>query len=192
MVITFTEDDLALIRYTAGKRQASKDRCGIVDGKLRDDAGSDVHLIGFAAELALARFLGVQPDLTIGPRGHRGKSVRYGQKSLNTHYNSRDHGDLRYFPDKVPDVDALVLVIGALPTLRLVGWVSRAEFDRTCIVQSLPGMGERWLFAQRMLAPMNTLRPWLDGETDDPRPAVAELVVVRDEERPIVQLGLCF
>lgn len=175
MRVRFTAAQLDLIASIGQQRQRAKDRRRIADGKLRDDAGADIHTIGFAAEYALCIYLGVQPDMHIGPRGHKGRSVRYADKYLNTHYNSYPGGDLRYFPGDVPAVDAMVLVGGALPELELVGWVAKDAFDRSAVLQTLPNRGERLLFYRSALRKIDSLPAWLGIEPEaQPAPPAIE------------------
>lgn len=171
MVVAFTQADLELIERIGAGRQASKEKRRIADRKQVRIAGEDIHKLGFAASLALARALGVEPDTKVSTRGNKGVSLRVEQTTFNTHYNPT-YQELRYWVERVPEVDILVLVVGSLPRLVLAGWVERQGFLYGKRTEILPGKGERWLMSRHQLKPMAELierfRVRQPGEVEQP------------------------
>lgn len=171
--VVFPEDEAERIRRIGTLRQRAKrsaDRRASVA-----ETGADVHIRGYAAECALAAFLGVPPSEDTKPTGNRGVTLRaYGRRFAARH-NSRPNGDLRYMPGKapevyggVPSVDIHVLVTGDLPTLVLLGWATQSEVLNPAGALNpaggglrrdveLPGYGLRWIVPQGDLRPMDGL-----------------------------------
>lgn len=177
--IRFTERQVEVITEVGRERQAVKTRKGVPEGKAADRDGADLHVMGFAAEAALAVLLGTKPNRHISVRGSKGVSLRAHGRSFNTKWVRTDWYDLRFFPGKVPRVYGFVLCDGALPTLRLVGWVPRRIIMQGYVKKELPGQGLRWIYPRDALWSMQRLLDELDLEM--PEKVRAMQKTVREE-----------
>jgi len=151
--IELSKEQRKEIRRVGRARQKAK----TTERKAADRSGTQLHVDGFAAEYALATLLGVAPNKQVSPRGTKGVSLRARGASFNTKWVSKSWYDLRYWPNQVPHVEFMVLCDQSLPTIRLVGWVSRSQFMDRYYDKELPGMGHRWLVDREDLNPMLSL-----------------------------------
>lgn len=162
--VVFTPGQQRVIQYVGAERQSAKDAAGIRDNRQSSDDSHSVHVIGLAAEAALAKALGTQPDLRVGIRGNQGVSLEAHGATFNTTWVSNPQYTLKTFVDDVPPVDALVLLEGDMPTLRIVGWLPREEFIERKRRMHLSGLGTRWAVPRRRLRPFRQLLAALDVE----------------------------
>lgn len=166
--VVFPDAEADRIRAVGVARQQAKR--GPDRRVARESSSEDTHIRGYAAECALAAFLGVPPHQSVKATGNGGVSLRAHGLRFAVRHNTREGGDLRYMPGfmpdvkgGVPDVDVHVLVTGDLPVLALVGWAARDEVlhdlahggKRQAV--TLRGYGERWLVLQRELRPIRDL-----------------------------------
>lgn len=163
--VEFGAEKTRTIREIGRARQQAKS----TERKVATRGGDDLHVMGFAAEAALAEALGVRPDLSVGPTGHEGLSLRAHGMTFNTKWRETGTRDLAYWPGAVPDVNTLVLVTGDLPVIWLQGWVLRDTFCDRYEVTEFGDHGKRWIMPPAHLRPMTELYETLGV---DPPPAI--------------------
>jgi hypothetical protein len=164
MTWVLSDADVELVDRIGRARQRAKEARRIRDRKVDTRDGAELHQLGFAAEVAVARYFGAEPDTRIGGKGHKGQAVKVVAADgrgvvFGTHYNPRAWGyDLRVFPGKLPDVQYLVLITGQIPWLELHGAITPADFMRYKRMVELPPYGYRWLCGPEHLTPLDVIR----------------------------------
>lgn len=149
---------LGLLRYTANRR------AGVTDQQVggQNPVTQDEH--GMAAELAVARFLNVYPDLSVDPR-KGGHDLYYRGLWLDVKWSHYSNARLLVVASKRADAaDIYVLVTGAGGDLLLRGWAWANEIFRLPPSNYFAG----YALAQEHLHAMDDLR----GLFADYQPAV--------------------
>lgn len=158
IAIRLHSDDLRLVEQVGVGRQHTKDSAGVADQRLdHHKTSQEVHRLGFAAELAVAKLLEIPPDIRLGPKGNKSISLRKNNARISVEYNSLAWGDLRFEKPKLPKADYFVLVTGNIPYLKIVGWADRKWVLANVEQTWLPGQGKRWIVQQAKLRPPEEL-----------------------------------
>jgi len=156
------------IREIGRARQQAK----TTEHKAASRDGHDIHVMGFAAEAALAEAIGVPPDMRISPDGHGEVSLRASGVTFDTCWRSSSTRDLAYWPGEVPKVHALVLACGDLPEIWLQGWISHKQFLGEFREAEFGRKGKRWVLPPTGLRPIAEL--YTDGPFDLPKGVLAQ------------------
>ena len=181
VTVTLSEEQCREVRRIGQARQRAK----TTDHKRSTRSGEELHIAGYAAEYALALALGTHPNREVGPRGSEGVSLRAHGATFNTKWVSKSWYDLRYFPHDLPPVEFMVLADQSLPKVRLVGWVTRAQFEDRYITKTLPRMGPRWLVERDKLNPMPEIYKALSQPV--PRPIAAAMEEKEKKRQEVAQ-----
>jgi len=173
------EEEQEEIIQIGSSRRGAKEASGIYsDTQLEADHqyGTDGHVMAFAAEYALAKALGVDPDREIKLGGNEGKHVEvevptgeldensfpvYRDVTLNASWIGDPTWDMRYDPNRIPGADIYVLIYGDdLESMRIIGGISGDKFRSKCQERDF-GFGLRLVVDQGKLAPARRIIRWL-------------------------------
>lgn len=166
--VHFTESEITRIQQVGASRRGAKAASGMDTTTLQHSHQKGVYgqQMGFAAEYALAKLLGLAPDTRIRKGGNSGvhlslrrpRTQRHEAHTLtfNAAWVSDPTYDLRFGTGQVPPVDVFVLTTGRLPTLYLVGCISRRKFKGQAKLVDY-GHGERLSVPQSELSPISSL-----------------------------------
>jgi hypothetical protein len=155
--VLFSKEEQRMIEQVGSSRRGSKVAAGIKSAvNLGLDLELDGQIKGFAAECALAKLLGVEPDTTINIGGNDGVHLKTPQGTFNAAFASKTTYDMRYMPDRVPPVDYLVLVTGTLEAMWIVGYTTREQFMENAKPKDY-GYGWRLSLSQGLLVPITIL-----------------------------------
>lgn len=164
--VHFDENEQEEIIQIGSSRRGVKEASGMRGEKLEasHQFGADGQVMGYAAECALAKVLGTQPQRDVSRRGNQGVHVEFPTDDLDEH-SFRKHVtfnaawvsdptyDLRFNPNRVPKADVFMLLSGDLDdAMWIVGGVSRDSFKRQCKEMNF-GHGLRLVVPQAQLTP---------------------------------------
>jgi hypothetical protein len=155
VVLTPPEMTLALLvggfRQVTNLRDGRRDRYGA-----SPERGWQCHIEGAAGELAVAKWLNLYWS------GQLGRLWAPDVGRLEVRTRSRDDYELLVHPDD-PAAAVFVLVVGRMPTFRLVGWIRGAEATRRGRWDDPAGGRPAYFVPQAALAPLATLRRGMAG-----------------------------
>jgi hypothetical protein len=171
--VPFTDEERKLIIQVGSSRRGAKEASGMSGQKLEADHqfGSNGQVMGYAAEFALAKLLGAEPDTDISRTGNGGEHMRvehYGRQiSFNAAWISDPTYDLRFDPNRVPSTSIYMLLTGDLNGMQIIGGVSRSEFQGKCEERDF-GFGLRLVLSQAKLTPARTIARYfgVDGRVE--------------------------
>ena len=160
MLVTLTDTEQAIARFIAKKRHAADQAAGIVDRQMGDDDPEAINVIGAAGELAFCKASNLWPDLQVA-NGHGGKPAgdcTYWGSTFDIKTTKRTKGRLLARPNKATKpADFYVLVVGDIPTLKIVGWISADDLFQDRNLTDL-GHGPTYAVTQNSLKPCGWLK----------------------------------
>lgn len=81
--VVLSPDDLSLVKRIAAARNGPKEKAGVKSKKIRNVTEEQAHIDGIAAEVAVARYFNVEPDMTASLKGDNGyRCWRRGRPAL--------------------------------------------------------------------------------------------------------------
>lgn len=162
ITVHFTEEEQQQIIQVGSSRRGAKEASGMSGEKLEAEyqEGYGGFALAFAAEYALAKLLGVEPDTKISRTGNGGQhatlEVDGTEYTFNAAYVSDPTYDLKFTPSRVPDADVFMLVSGDVETMRIMGGVSAEVFQQKSREVDY-GYGLRLMMEQADLTPARTI-----------------------------------
>lgn len=122
MNIRLTPSEAKVVSILARDRYQSA-RAGNVDNaRIGPQSDEQTDLDGLGAEIAVAKFLNLFPDLTVGPRSG-GADLLNANLTIDVKHTRYANGRLLATLKKAADpCDIYVLVTGVLPEYYVVGW----------------------------------------------------------------------
>lgn len=165
--VDLTAQERRLARQVGASRRGAKEAAGVKDAEWQRKIGFDKvvegQTMGFAAEMALAKLLGLEADTTISKSGNRGAHLSYPREDkpaliFNAMWASDPTYDMRYLPDKIPQAHIFMMVTAEdlESTFWIVGGISRKRF-REEFRRVDYGYGTRLAVAQSQLQPASRL-----------------------------------
>lgn len=175
--VHFTDEEKNEIVQVGSSRRGAKEASGMSGEKLEAEHqfGGNGQVMGFAAEYALAKLLGEDPDTQISTGGNGGAHVtteRYDRKiSLNAAWISDPTYDLRFDPNRIPEASIYMLLTGDLDGMYVIGGVSSDAFRGKCEEKDF-GFGLRLVVEQGKLTPARQIASYFGvdervGEFDE-------------------------
>ena len=156
--IQLNEAEERLARYLGKRRYSNNRKEGVADAQVGKQTKEEIDLQGVAGEIAVAKHLNLYPDL--------GVEVRSGSWDLRTHSGlTIDVKTTSYHSGKlvapmgtsVGKADVYVLVVGTIPTFRIVGWAfAKSLVDESRIADL--GYGPTYALEQEWLEKPERLR----------------------------------
>jgi hypothetical protein len=70
--VVLSPDDISLVKRIAAARNGPKEKDGVKSKKIRNVSEEQAHIDGIAAEVAVARYFNVEPDMTASLKGDNG------------------------------------------------------------------------------------------------------------------------
>ena len=156
--IQLNEAEQRLAKYLARRRYSSNRASGVTDKKVGDQSVEQTDLLGIAGEIAVAKYLNLYPDTTI--------SIRSGSCDLQTHNGlmidvktSAYHTARLTAPitTQIHKASVYVLVVGTMPTFKIVGWAWAKDLINDGRVGDL-GHGPTYVLEQEWLEKPERLR----------------------------------
>lgn len=166
----FTDDQKVLAYDEANKRQArneAKGRRGRNNAPWRGSEALGMHLIGCAAEIAVAHYLGLQQYLFIGDEPVRGEADLPGM--IEVKCRSKHNYDLLIFLDDNPDKKFVLVTTGGGKTY-IHGWIPGTAAMQEKWIKEYRKGSRSYAVPQEELRPIETLKEWVDATL---MPAVA-------------------
>ena len=164
-----TDYDTWMIDYIASERQKNKEKHAVrsqrTDPKQTD---LEIHRKGVAAELAVARMLGVDVDSTIMISGDDGTDLKFKGRTIQVKYNEYfQYGDFRsYTPELGADVG---FSCSPHPENKewivVLGWFTRQDFEWWKTEKNF-GFGKRWVMLFESLRPVIEMLCYVDEEVN--------------------------
>lgn len=159
MIIRLTDKELSALLELAKQRHLPKRKLGIVQNFIPTSKGGvDNDLIGLKGEYGLARYLQVPFDDTIHYHGDDGSDLKVGEATVQVKSTFYRTGRVIYNMEDEFLTDYVVLAITdeKMPTVNLVGWADRKQWDEHHYIKYM-GYGDRKVLDQSRLFPMETL-----------------------------------
>lgn len=128
---TLSPADIRLANKLAQARNDNKLRLGATSNKVSNWSDQSIHLLGVAAEIAVARVFRVEPDKAIYAGGDRGYDLVAQGRTWDVKMRSRANRDLIIMPglsDFLADYVILCWPAGCRGGVSLVGFVGRERF----------------------------------------------------------------
>jgi len=170
ITVHFSEEEQQQIVQIGSSRRGVKEASGMSGEKLEAEYqdGYGGMVMAYAAECALAKMLGVEPDRDVSRTGNGGQHARADfdgtEYIFNAAYISDPTYDLKFTPNHIPDADAFMLVCGDSPeTMRIIGGISAGRFQQECEEVDY-GFGLRLMVPQTGLVPARTIASQLGLE----------------------------
>ena len=156
--IKLSEAELELAGMLARCRSGVSRKDGISNQRISTGSDYEVEYVGACGELAVARSLGVYPDLSVYSRSGGYDLLSRGGKRMEVKTTRHHDGRLLARPKaKVEDSDYYVLVTGDPPDMSIRGYIPTQEFiieERIGVVSS--GYPEAYIARQGELKPWPT------------------------------------
>ena len=159
MQLTLSDSEVSVAAYIGEARNKNARSEGIPDA-IRDydstSAGIDVD--GMAAELAVAKYLNVYPDLTIA-KGHRPHhDLIYKDKELEIKQSKYANPRLLLSPNRIYVAEnfGYILVSGTIPIYTIVGYLSSKQVQEVGEWVDL-GKGRSWGVLASQMKPIQDL-----------------------------------
>lgn len=159
MIIKLNDKELSALLDLAKQRCLPKRAKGIVQNFVPTTKGNvEGDFIGLKGEYALARHLQVKFDDTIHYHGDDGIDLKVGDKTIQVKSTFYKSGRVIYNmeDDFLTDYVVLAITDEKVPTVNLVGWADRQQWDEHHYVKWM-GYGDRKVLDQSRLFPMETL-----------------------------------
>ena len=159
MQVTLSDSEVAIATYIGKARNSNARSGGIPDGKRDyDNTSIGIDVDGMGAELAVAKYLNVYPDLTIlsGRRPHHDLVFR--DKYLEIKQSKYSNPRLLLSPNRIYVAEnfGYVLVSGTLPIYRIVGYLSSRQVKAVGDWVNL-GKGRSWSVLSSQMKPIQDL-----------------------------------
>lgn len=159
MKLVLNESDQEIAKKYGEARRLENRKNGVVDKKRTTKmTKEEMDLYGIATEIAVARYLGLQPDLSIHSR-HGGHDLisEHGVK-IDVKYSSNPKGDLLLMPDKtLKDADIYIVCTGNFPVFEVAGWTYAKNVIKKENITDL-GHGPAYKYPRHKLSKLETLR----------------------------------
>lgn len=158
-LITLTEYEQAIARYSAEHRTANNRRNKVRNNNFTNRPDQEIELQGFGAEMAFCKLFNSFPDFTIGVRSakeDRGDCAVEGLR-IDVKSNRNANGDLFVGINKHPTVYAYALMTGLFPQFTFRGFMLASEIMAKHRVAKMPG-GLCFKAEQRELMTWDVLR----------------------------------
>lgn len=161
--VSFSREEQREIQQIGAARRGVKEVRGMSGDKLeaRHQMGYDGMILAYAAERALCRFLGVEPQRDVGMRGNKGVHAALDGLTFNSSYISDPSYGMKFDYERVPPTDVFILASGGIEAMWLVGGISRASFLDMAQERDF-GYGPRLFVEQQRLAPISEIAAFLD------------------------------
>jgi len=159
MRVVLSDSEVAIATYIGKARNGNARSEGLTDGKRDYDSTSiGIDVDGMGAELAVANYLNVYPDLIID-RGHRPTyDLIYKGKKLEVKQSKYSNPRLLLSPNKIYVAPhfVYVLVSGTIPTYTIVGYLSSEQVQKVGAWVDL-GKGRSWSVLSSQMKPIQDL-----------------------------------
>jgi len=159
MKLLLNESDQELAKKYGEARRLENRKNGVVDKRRTTKMSKEeMDLYGIATEIAVGRYLGLQPDLSIHSR-HGGHDLisEHGVK-IDVKYSSNPKGDLLLMPDKtLKDADIYIVCTGTFPVFEVTGWAKAIDVIKKENITDL-GHGPAYKYPRHKLSKLETLR----------------------------------
>lgn len=160
----FTDDQKVLAYDEANKRQArneAKGRRGRNNAPWKGSEALGMHLIGCAAEIAVANYLGLEQYLFIGDEPVRGEPDLPGM--IEVKCRSKHNYDLLVFLDDNPEKKFVLVTTGGGKTY-IRGWIPGVEAMQEKWIKEYRKGSRSYAVPQDALRPIQELKGWVDAE----------------------------
>lgn len=160
----FTDDQKILAYDEAYRRQArneAKGRRGRNNAPWRGSQALGMHLIGCAAEIAVAHYLKLQDFLFIGDEPVRGEADLPGM--IEVKCRSKHDYDLLVFLDDNPDKKFVLVTTGNGKTF-IHGWIPGKDAMNPEWIKEYRKGSRSYAVPQSALRPIEELKAWVDAE----------------------------
>jgi len=156
--IQLNEAEQRLASYLARRRYKNNRAAGVKDKKIGDQSVEQTDMLGIAGEIAMAKYLNLYPDTTVG--------IRSGSCDLHTHDNLTIDVKTSAYPTarltapagtSIHKASIYVLVVGTMPTFKIVGWAWAKDLINEGRIGSL-GHGPTYVLEQEWLEKPERLR----------------------------------
>jgi len=131
MRIELTACEMAIANVVAAMRTTCNRAAGIVERKIGGHSSYQMDVDGFAAELAFCKAMNLCADFVVANQSLTHDCVAHDGKTIDVKSTRYETGRLLVTPNKQDCTTQLyVLVVGAPPSFRIIGYASKDEvFD---------------------------------------------------------------
>jgi hypothetical protein len=159
MKLVLNESDQELAKKYGEARRLENRKNGIVDKKRTTKMSKEeMDLYGIATEIAVGRYLGLQPDLSIRSRHGGHDLISENGVKIDVKYTSSDRGDLLLMPNKtLKDADVYIVCTGTFPVFEVAGWSYAKNVIKKENITNL-GYGLLYKYPRYKLSKLETLR----------------------------------
>jgi hypothetical protein len=147
-LIQLNEAEQRLAKYLARRRYANNRKAGVTDKKIGDQSVEQTDLLGIAGEIAVAKYLNRYPDTSVMVRRGSG-DLLHGDHVIDVK-TSAYHTARLTAPMGIPKASVYVLVVGVMPTFRIVGWAWASDLINEGRIGDL-GHGPTYVLEQEWL-----------------------------------------
>ncbi len=159
MKLLLNESDQELAKKYGEARRLENRKNGVVDKKRTTKmTKEEMDLYGIATEIAVGRYLGLQPDLSIHSRHGGHDLISENGVKIDVKYTSSDRGDLLLMPNKtLKDADVYIVCTGTFPVFEVAGWAKAVDVIKKENITDL-GHGPAYKYPKRKLLSLEALR----------------------------------
>ena len=159
MQITLSDSEIAVATYIGKTRNGRARSDGVADSiRDHDNTSVGIDVDGMAAELVVAKYLNVYPDLTIATGYRPHYDLIYRDKELEIKQSKYSNPRLLLSPNRVYVADnfGYILVSGTAPIYTIVGYLSSRQVAEVGEWIDL-GKGRSWGVLASQMNPIQDL-----------------------------------
>ena len=160
--VVLSPDDLSLVKRIASARNDPKESAGVKSKKIRNVSEEQAHIDGIAAEVAVARYFNVEPDMSSGLKGDNGYDLVIFGLKCEVKCRERfgyDFALMTANPNEFKaDVGILVYRMAA-DTYYLYGAIRKESLLEKGEKKNY-GHGERWIVSPRYFTGVDAITWW--------------------------------
>lgn len=159
MKLILNESDQELAKKFGEARRLENRKNGIKDQKRTTKLTSEeIDLYGIATEIAVGRYLGLQPDLSIHSRHGGHDLISENGVKIDVKYTSSPKGDLLLMPSKtLKDADIYIVCTGKFPVFEVAGYAKAKDVIKKENITDL-GYGPAYKYPRKKLMKVENLR----------------------------------
>lgn len=159
MKLVLNESDQELAKKLGEARRLENRKNGVIDKRRTTKMTPEqMDLYGIATEIAVGRYLGLQPDLSIHSRHGGYDLISENGIKIDVKYNSNPYGDLLLMPNKtLKDADVYIVCTGTFPEFEVAGWANAKDVIKKENLTNL-GYGPAYKYPRKSLSNLETLK----------------------------------
>jgi hypothetical protein len=152
MQVSLNEMEMEVAKYFGKLRQENAELLNRTNLKRDPRSDLEIHIEGFAAELAWCKANNAYPDFNIVRDLTDVDAVDICGRHVDIKHTHYPTGKLLVLPHKTSDVDVYCLVVGKMPNYRIAGYMSAEDMRQPHRMMNL-GYGQTYGAEQKDLYP---------------------------------------